>query len=272
MNLMNIDIFIPARLDSKRLSKKHLRKINNIPIIIHLINRLKLAKKIRNIIVCTTNSKSDDPFIEILQKENIMFFRGSENDILQRMLDAAKKFETDIIIDVEGDDFYTDPTYVDKIAYEMENSELDFIAGNSSTKTFDNKRGFPHGLIPAGIRKNALEKICELKKTDNTETGYKEFFMVHDFFKKKYLIPENDLKIPENLRLTLDYPEDLKLVKEVFKELGNDFHFKDLLSLFEKNPSLLEIVRPIIQKWQNNYNNKKADFSLIKKTKNKSNI
>ena len=63
---MNTDIFIPVRLDSSRLPKKHLKKINNIPIIELLVQRLKKVKNVRNIIVCTTNLSSDDKLVNLL--------------------------------------------------------------------------------------------------------------------------------------------------------------------------------------------------------------
>ena len=179
---MNADIFIPARLDSERLPNKHLSLINDRPILKYLIERLQNAKKIRNIIVCTTNLQTDEPLVNFLEHENIMYFRGSENDILDRLLKTATKYGTDIIVDVEGDDFYTDPFYVDRIVSEMQNTDIDFISGNSSTESFDSNSGFPHGLVPMGIRTKALKKICQLKITNNTETGYKEFFMIPNLF------------------------------------------------------------------------------------------
>ena len=66
---MNTDIFIPVRLDSSRLPKKHLKKINNIPIIELLVQRLKKVKNVRNIIVCTTNKESDDELVKFLVKK-----------------------------------------------------------------------------------------------------------------------------------------------------------------------------------------------------------
>jgi len=73
---MNIDIFIPARLDSSRLPKKHLQKINNIPIIELLVQRLKKVKNVRNIIVCTTNKESDDELVKILAKKKYYILEG----------------------------------------------------------------------------------------------------------------------------------------------------------------------------------------------------
>lgn len=259
---MNIDIFIPARLNSARLPAKHLKKINGQPIIKHLVTRLQSAKKIRNIIVCTTELSSDNPLVEFLEKEKIFYFRGNDEDILVRLLDAAKHFETDIIVDVEGDDIYTDPFYVDAIVEEMENSDLDFVSGNTSTQNFGFQQGFPHGLIPAGIKRSALEKICILKQTNKTETGYKEFFTRSKLFKCKYLFPDPNLTFDENLRLTLDYPEDFNLATEIFNELGVNFHFQDILKLFNKKPNLLKITEPVIERWQQNYEKSTCDFSL----------
>ena len=86
-----------------------------------------------------------------------------QKDILQRFLDAAKKFDTDIIIDVEGDKIYTDPNYVDNIANLLKTNDVDFIIGNDSQTKFNPSNHFIHGIIPAGFKKNALEKICRLK-------------------------------------------------------------------------------------------------------------
>ena len=92
---MNSDILILARLDSSRLPSKHLKLINDTPMILKLIKRLRMAKKIRKIIVCTTTDSSDDPLVEILERESILYFRGDTHDIVKRLLDAADHFGTD---------------------------------------------------------------------------------------------------------------------------------------------------------------------------------
>lgn len=256
---MNVDIFIPARLNSTRLPKKQLEKINGIPSIEHLVNRLKNSKKIRKIIVCTTNNQSDDMLVDFLKEEKILYFRGDEKDILKRFFDATKEFSTDIIIDVEGDKIYTDPVYVDKIISIMENSDYDFVEGGVLN---DEPLHGIHGLVPAGIRTSALKKICKLKTTNNTETGYKEFFRNKKNFRNKIIYSESKLKFPKNLRLTLDYPEDLELCKQIFAELGNDFHEEDIIKLFDEKPDLLKITEPLIKKWDEYYEKNITDYSL----------
>lgn len=262
---MNADIFILARLGSSRLPEKQLKEIDGIPAIKRLVDRLNAAKKVRNIVVCTTNMPSDDRLVDFLIKENINYFRGNEKDVLTRLLDAASYFKTDIIIDVEGDKLYVDPVYVDKIIDEMEHQDMDFVIG-SDTDKFDPTDHFIHGIIPAGIRVAALTKLCKLKKASDTETGYKEFFTSTNLFSIKYIKPEINSKHSENIRLTLDYQEDLDLANLIFKELGNDFHLYDLVEIFNKKPELTKITESIMTKWKNNYRNHTADFSLNEST------
>ena len=260
---MQTDIFIPARLDSKRLPSKHMKKIDDIPIITHLVNRLKNCESIKNIVVCTTTSSSDDQFVQYLKQENIQVFRGNKLDILQRFLSAANELNTDIIIDVEADKIYTDPKYIEQISQEMNDSDIDFMTGNNSLDAFDPEFIF-HGFIPAGIRVNALKKICELKKTNNTETGYKEFFTSNDFIKTKFLIPKLNYNISKNFRFTIDYPEDLELAKIIFSNLGTHFDTEQLLKFIDENPNLQEIINPIIKKWKQNYEQNITEFRLNK--------
>lgn len=258
---MNVDVFILARLGSSRLPEKHLKLINGKHAIKQLVDRLKSAKKIRQIIVCTTIDKSDDKLVSFLKKEEILFFRGNEKDVLARFLDAAKQFQTDIIIDVEGDKIYTDPSYVDKIVSLMENTDIDFVIGSDSQK-FDPADHFTHGIIPAGVRVNALVKLCQLKKTSNTETGYKEFFTSQDMFSKVYVNPEILPKNAKKIRLTLDYQEDLELANLIFKELDNNFTLHDLVELYRRKPELTKITEKIITQWEHNYKKYVSDLSL----------
>ena len=249
---MNIDIFIPARLNSSRLTKKHLREIDGMPIIEHLVNRLKNAKKFRKIIVCTTDSKSDDSLVDFLKSKKIEYFRGNENNILKRFMDAAKKFNTEIIIDVEGDKLFTEPEFVDKIILEMKSNDLDFVIGSKSS-IFEPNDHFIHGIMPTGIRVSCIEKVLAIK-SQNFETGYKEFFINNTKIKKKIIsFDTSDLKIPKNLRLTVDYPEDLDFARQIYKKLKVNFTYLDILDILEKNNEIIKIIDNLHKRWLKNY-------------------
>ena len=250
---MNIDIFILARSTSHRLPKKHLQKINEKTAIENLVNRMKKSKKVRKIVVCTTDLSSDDKFVKFLKEKNIECFRGNDKDILKRLLDAAKYYKTDIIIDVSGDKIYTDINYVDKVSEILQNEDIDFVHGNDSEFEFNPSSLFIHGIIPGGFKTSILEDICNAKKVNNTEDGYTEFFTKNNTIKKKYIIPEIDDIITDNIKLDLDYPEDLFLARKIFQHLGNDFHMNDILKLFLIKPELIKDTKEILDKWKKNY-------------------
>lgn len=252
---MNIDIFIPARLDSRRLEKKHLQQINKIPAIEHLVNRLKNCKNFSNIIVCTTNRPTDDALVNFLKEKKILFFRGDEKNILKRFHDAAKKFNTDVIIDVEGDKLFIEPNYVDKIILQMKSHDYDFLIGSNSLSSFDPNDHFVHGIIPTAIRTSCLKQISELNINKNKETGYKELFINNSKIKKKFFVLDTSkLDIPKNLRLTLDYPEDLEFTKKLFSKLKNNFSYQDVLDVLKNNPDFLKIIQNLHERWRDNYN------------------
>ena len=253
---MNCDIFIPVRLKSARLPKKALKKIDGRPVILLLIDRLLLAKKIRNIIVCTTADESDDELVKTLENENIIVFRGSEKDILVRFLDAARKHHTEFIVSVDGDDIYSDPNFVDRIVIEFEKTNADYIQVS----------GVPIGFTPFGIKTTALQRVCQIKRTDNTETGYTRFFTDTKIFNIKNVIFKSKIGFPINLRLSLDYEEDFNLSKEIFKALGNDFHIEDVLRLLNEKPELLEITKLLTDRWEKHWNTNLADLSVTDNT------
>jgi len=257
---MNIDVFILARSTSHRLPAKHLEKINDKTVIENLVNRIKKSKKIRKIIVCTTNLSSDDVFVKFLKEKNIEYFRGSDKDILKRLLDAAKNYNTDIIIDVSGDKIYTDINYVDEVSNILQNEDIDFVRGNDSKFEFNPGSLFIHGIIPGGFKTTVLEDICNTKKVNDTEDGYTEFFTKNNTIKKKYIIPEIDHMITNKIKLDLDYPEDLVLARKIFQYLGNDFHMNDILKLFSNNPEMIKDTNEIIGKWKKNYAQKTSKF------------
>lgn len=249
---MNVDIFIPVRLSSTRLPNKCMKNISGKSVLKLLIENLQFSKKIRNIIVCTTNMKSDDDLIKYLEKEKIMYFCGNEKDILVRYLDAAYKHNTDFIVSVDGDDIYTDAVHVDKIIDEYENSKSDYVGS----------KGFPHGYVPVGFKTEALKKICKLKIANNTETGYRNFFTETKLFKCTYIEPNKNFENLKNLRLSLDYQEDFELAIEIHKALGHNFHLEDISELFKRKPELFEITMKLEDRWKQHWSKNVADIIL----------
>ena len=105
---------IECRLSSKRLPGKLILPLGSSTVIEFLIKRLKKIKLIDEIILATTTKKIDDSLVDIAKKNKIKFYRGSENNVLKRVYDAAKKFKADAVVQVSGDSPLTDIRLITK--------------------------------------------------------------------------------------------------------------------------------------------------------------
>ena len=97
---MKIAIIIEARMSSSRLPGKVLLKVKKKPLLKLMIERLQFVKLAKTIIVATTLNKKDDVIVNFCKKNKIKYFRGSENDVLLRVLQASKKFKVDLIVEI----------------------------------------------------------------------------------------------------------------------------------------------------------------------------
>ena len=95
---MKIGFFITARLKSTRLKRKILLDLNGKTVLERVIERCKAVKGVGGVVLCTSNNQDDRELKQFATSENIQFFEGSEEDVLQRLLDAAKKYHYDVEI------------------------------------------------------------------------------------------------------------------------------------------------------------------------------
>ena len=147
---MKSAFLITARLKSTRLPEKVMLRIVNKPLIVHMIDRIKHAKYVDKIIICTSTNSQDDPLEEVALAENIYCFRGSEDDVLHRLLDAAKKHELDYFANITADAPMIDPIIIDRTIEEYEKVGADLIVPTE---------GAVGGCMV--VKVSALKKVCE---------------------------------------------------------------------------------------------------------------
>src|SRR3989338_709361 len=227
--------FLTARTRSSRLPDKPLLLLQNKMVIQHSIDRVKLAKKADEIILCTSDDPSDDILEKVALKNGIKVFRGSLNDLPQRWLEAAKQFKVDYFLKVDGaDDLFCDPFLVDLAIEQMKENPCDCLE-------------VPSSLVCGGaahcIAVYALHLICEMK-------GNKEMEDCSPYFMNSKMFRVRDLKIDDpiyhnvRVRLTMDYPEDYQFFKSVFKKLAvdtNNVPLKNILEFLRQHPELVAI-------------------------------
>ena len=125
--MKNTVAIIQARMGSKRLPGKMLKKLSEFSLIEWTILRIKQSKKINKIVLATTNLKKDDPLVKAAKKYKICIFRGSEKDVLGRFFKAAKKMKAKNIIRICGDQPFTDPEELDKLIRVFYSRKCDYV-------------------------------------------------------------------------------------------------------------------------------------------------
>jgi spore coat polysaccharide biosynthesis protein SpsF len=231
---VEIGFLITARLKSTRLPRKVVLEINDKPVIWHMINRLKLSNVLDRIILCTSPNPQDKPLVDIAVRENIDYFLGSEEDVILRLYEAARKFELDYVLNITADCPLVSIEYLDVIVDKYKETNADFIRCLK----------LPHGFFSYGLKIEAMKKVCEIKKSGETEVWGRYFtdtglFNVVDIdIPAKYIRP--------NYRLTLDYPEDFEFFKKVFEHFGKNAYkasMPDIIKYLDENPLIVEINR-----------------------------
>ena len=157
-----------------------------------------------------------------LKKRNINFYRGSENNVLNRVVKGGKKFNTDILVRLTGDNPFVDIYMIDKmIEIFKRKKNLDYYSNNGYAKSI--KRSMPTGIDIEIIKFSTLKNISLYLKSKKfltfpssyIYTSKKENFRLAHFPINKDIVK----KFKKNLRLTLDTKSDLSFLQKLFKRI-----------------------------------------------------
>ena len=227
-------IFVTVRTASTRLARKCLLDLQGERVIEFLIRRLKRSRLADLVVICTTTNSNDDVLEDIAQAEGVRCFRGSERDKLERWRGAAEQFEVDFFVTADGDDPFCEPELIDLAIQQYRLSCADFIEAE----------GLAVGAFTYGVRTSALETVCRIKDTDDTEMMWVYFTNGERFRTEKLENVPEIFKRPE-MRMTLDYPDDLRFFEKVvgnFYEQGfQEFTLRDVIRYLDRNPDVVQI-------------------------------
>ncbi|BDQ31801.1 glycosyltransferase family protein [Nitrosopumilus zosterae] len=211
-----------------------MRKIdNNFTVIDYVIRQLKSSKKIDKILIATTNLKEDDVICDHLFSQNVEYFRGSSDDVLDRYFQCAKKKSADIIVRITADNPLIDPNIVDSVISDYENNDCDY-ASNTLLRTF------PYGTEVEVFSFKTLQMAWKkAKKPSEREHVTPFIYEPQNNFNLKNTKHLHNLS---HLRYTVDRIEDLILVKKIIKNVHDrPILLKDILQLYKTNPNIFKI-------------------------------
>ena len=242
---MNVDIIVEARTKSSRFPNKVIQKINNKFIIEIMIERLKKIKNFRYIILATTKNKSDDILVKIARKNKIKYFRGHTNNVLNRVLNCAKKFKTDVIVEITGDNPLTDPIISKRIInfFLKNKKKIEYLSNDMEIYKRKPKK-ITLGFSTKIFETKTLEKVNYLTKNKIDQEHISNFIVKNPKLFKTHNFPLPVYLQNINYRFTMDYLEDFLLIKEIYKKLSikkKYFSSLDIHKFLLKNKNLLKI-------------------------------
>lgn len=245
-----IGIIIQARMTSTRLPGKVLLDLAEKPVLWHVVERCKKSK-VDEVIVATTTNKTDDVIVDFCKEHKIKFFRGSEDDVLERYYLCAKEHALDHIIRVTSDCPLIDPDLINQLIEKYFEEKYDYVRIDTDT--------FPRGFDAEIFSFENLNKSRNLSK----EKGDREHVTL--FLRKNPHIFKNSSLINgidnSHIRVTLDTKEDYELLQKVFNH-SKDMFFKEIVDFFENNKFLININKEIEQKKVNVYDGSKDKINI----------
>lgn len=238
-----VAIIIQARMGSTRLPGKALADIAGQPALGHVFARTQQSRKADLIILATTQKKEDRVLIQLAKKYGVKTFAGSENDVLDRYYQAAKKFKARTVVRITGDCPLIDPGVIDLSIKKILNGQgkIDFV-------TFD--YSYPDGLDIDTFSFTALKKTWQEAKLSSEREHIAPYL-----YKNPHLFKIDTIgpcfKNLNHLRWTLDEPKDLELIRKIHElaqsKKWRHLHLKNILKLYDRHPELLKINQTLMR-------------------------
>lgn len=243
---MKIGAIIQARTSSSRLPKKVLKPLpfgSETCVLQQVIRRLCKSKLINEVIIATSNNEEDQEIVDVAKIENVPYYCGSLNNVLERYYNAAVLNDLDVVVRITSDCPCIDANVIDRIIQ----SHLDLNADYTSNSL---KESFPRGIDVEVINFDVLKRAY-LEASENYEKEHVTPFIYKSHpneFKINLYVQEED---NSNIRITLDTAQDYALLCCVYDNLyekDNYFTLEDILKLFDEKPWIKSINEDIIQK------------------------
>ncbi len=252
----NVVAIIQGRMSSSRLPGKILADIAGQPMLQRVFMRTSRSASVSQTLFATTTDPSDDPVAEYCDFSGIPFTRGSLYDVLDRYYQAAKSAKADVVVRITADCPVIDPALIDKVVntlLETGDSRFDFVCNRLPPP---NPRTYPIGLDIEACTFKALEQAWKKAK----EPQHREHAMPY-FYEGVELTTVNrqlqtglsprgyNIALLQhttdfgNYRWTVDTPEDLEFMRQVYSHFDgrDDFTWKEVLDLVHDSPELMKI-------------------------------
>lgn len=242
---MKILCIIQARMGSERLPGKVMRQVCGRPMISYTLDRAKKSRYIDEIVLATSQKESEQPMVDYLTENGYSVFRGEENNVLKRYVDASEEYGGDVIIRLTGDCPLIDPVILDQVITYFLANPFDYVR-------LDVPESFIRGFDVEVFTKKALDRVYQIAKDLEEGSPYKEHVTLYmyrhpDEFSIGYV--KGSAFYQKDYRLCVDTREDLALVEAVYEQLKDRFvSAREAVAFLDENPQMAGINQNIEQK------------------------
>ena len=227
-----ISVIIQARMSSTRLPGKTMADISGKPMLARVVHRAQCIPGVQFVGIATTHNPADDVIVQFAQKEGVPVARGSEEDVLDRVYQAAKEWGATVIVRVTPDCPLLDPEVSGQVLRQFldENGAVDYVS-NIHPPTF------PDGLDTEVFPFASLEKAWREARLPSEREHVTAYILRHpDMFRTANFAGDTDYS---SHRWTVDDTRDLELVRGVFAGIGEGpTDFKEVLAYLKQHPEI----------------------------------
>jgi len=249
--MSQLGIILQARTGSTRMPEKVILPFYQDKSILDIL--LKKVKKLEvPVVLATTENSLDDRICLLAEKHHVPVFRGSENDVLDRFVQAAKTFGFGKIIRVCADNPFLDLSGMKTLIGKFGSSDADYLsfqlAGNKPSILTH------FGFWTEAVRLDALEKAVSLTSEKLYHEHVTNFIYGNpDLFNVQFISADPLVFSRTDIRMTLDTPEDFEIQKEIFAAISKEkpnFAIPEIVNWLDQHQEILEQMKKEILKNQ----------------------
>jgi spore coat polysaccharide biosynthesis protein SpsF len=215
-----------------------------VPMLEHLVRRLKAVPSLDAIVLATTVNAADEPLVELANRLGIAAFRGDEDDVMQRVIDAAASVSANVIVEITGDCPIIDPEIVEQTIRMFQAHQADYVSNA-------HVRSYPDGMDTQVFRLETLKRSAAMTSDPLDHEHVTLHIRNHpELFKHVHLVAPPEIHWPD-LGLTLDELSDYELLKKIIEHFDAHnplFSCLDAVRLLRQFPDFAEINKNVVRK------------------------
>jgi spore coat polysaccharide biosynthesis protein SpsF len=224
-------------MTSTRLPGKVLAFAEGKPMLELMIERLRFVPEIDEIVIATTVNEADDPVVELAERAGVNIYRGSEHDVLGRVLNAAMEHRADVIVELTGDCPLIDPALVSMVTRRYLEAGVQYVSNVL-------QRSYPDGMDTQVFSTSVLADV-DRRSVDPSDREHVSLYIYsHPELYSLANVTAPSAETRPDMRLTLDTANDLALIRAVFTALRptrRDFSLAEIISFLDENPAIAEL-------------------------------